>query len=110
MSADAIVTYRTSADGRTLHALLLAPELDVDVADELRDSLEKAVAGSPCRELALDLAEVTFIDSYALGALVGARNSAAAAGLTMVLTRPSPPVRQAIAVTGLAEVFGVEPV
>jgi anti-anti-sigma factor len=110
MTPDAIVTYRTSEDGSTLHAMLLAPELDVDVADELRDSLEKAVAGSPFKQLSLDLAEVTFIDSYALGALVGARNSAAAAGMTMVLTRPSPPVRQAIEVTGLAEVFGIEPV
>jgi anti-anti-sigma factor len=110
MTTDAIVAYRTVADGYTLEAILLAPELDVDVADELRDSLEKAVAGSPCRQLSLDLAEVTFIDSYAMGALVGVRNSAAAAGLTMVLTRPSPPVRQAIEVTGLAEIFGIDPV
>ncbi|BCJ45890.1 hypothetical protein GCM10010168_56900 [Actinoplanes ianthinogenes] len=110
MTTDAIVSYRTSADGRTLHATLLAPELDVDVADELRASLEKAVDGSPCRQLDLDLAEVTFIDSYSLGALVGVRNTAAAAGLTMILTRPSPPVRQAIEVTGLAEVFGIAPV
>ncbi|GIF12938.1 STAS domain-containing protein [Actinoplanes teichomyceticus] len=110
MTTNAIVSYRTSADGSTLHATLLAPELDFDVADELRDSLEKTAAASSCRQLCLDLAEVTFIDSYALGALVGARNSAAAAGLTMVLTRPSPPVRQAIEVTGLTEVFGLDPV
>ncbi|BCY07100.1 STAS domain-containing protein [Actinoplanes sp. L3-i22] len=110
MTTDAIVSYRTSADGDTIEAILLAPELDVDVADELRDSLEKAVAGSPCKQLALDLAEVTFIDSYAMGSLVGVRNSAAAAGLTMILTRPSAPVRQAIEVTGLAEVFGLDPV
>ncbi|KUL27892.1 STAS domain-containing protein [Actinoplanes awajinensis] len=110
MSTEAIVTYRTSDEGYTLHAALMIAELDVDAADELRESLEKAVTASECRQLSLDLAEVTFIDSYALGALVGARNSAAAAGLTMVLTRPSPPVRQAIEVTGLAEVFGLEPV
>ncbi|GIF04253.1 STAS domain-containing protein [Actinoplanes siamensis] len=110
MTTDAIVSFRPSADGSTLEAMLLAPELDVDVADELRDSLEKAVAGSPCRQLALDLAEVTFIDSYAMGALVGVRNSAAAAGMTMVLVRPSAPVRQAIEVTGLAEIFGIDPV
>ncbi|GIE85276.1 STAS domain-containing protein [Actinoplanes regularis] len=109
MSTDAIVSYSTSADGGTLQANLLVPELDVDVADELRAGLEKAVAGSTCWQLALDLAEVTFIDSYALGALVGVRNSAAAAGLTMVVTRPSAPVRQAIEVTGLTEIFGVEP-
>ena len=109
MTTNAIVSYRTSADGDTLQAFVLVAELDVDVADELRDSLAAAAAESSCRLLSIDMAEVTFIDSYALGALVSVRNSAAATGLTIVLDRPSPPVRQAIDVTGLAEVFGLQP-
>lgn len=109
MTSNAIVSYRTSADGDTLQAFVLVAELDVDVADELRDSLAAAATESSCQRLSVDLAEVTFIDSYALGALVSVRNSAAAAGLTIVLDRPSPPVRQAIDVTGLAEVFGLQP-
>lgn len=109
MTTNGIVSYRTSADGSTLQAFVLVAELDLDVADELRDSLAKATAESSCRRLSIDMAEVTFIDSYAMGALVSVRNSAAAAGLTIVLDRPSPPVRQAIDVTGLADVFGLPP-
>ncbi|MEV6343070.1 STAS domain-containing protein [Actinoplanes sp. NPDC051851] len=107
MTTNGIVSYRKSSDGTTLHAALRAAELDVDIADELRDSLASAAAECSCERLSLDLAEVTFIDSYALGALVSARNSAAAAGLAMALVNPSTPVRQAIEVTGLTEIFSI---
>ena len=53
------------------------------------------------------MSRLSFIDSYALGALVSARNTAAAAGVTLSLADPSPPVRKAIEVTGLGDVFGL---
>ena len=104
MSSSAIVTYRPSDDGKVLHATLTG-ELDLDHADDIRDSLVAHAQQSGCRRLEADLAEVTFIDSYALGALVSARNSVAAAGVTMTLVNPAPPVRKALEVTGLSDVF-----
>ena len=108
MSRNTLVAYEpVTTDGLLVAAL--DGELDLDSADEVRDSLASAATGTGCRYLHVDVSGLTFIDSYALGALVSARNSAAAAGVTLTLTNPSQPVRKAIQVTGLADVFGLPP-
>lgn len=105
MTKDAVVTYEpVDADGLVVAAL--SGEIDLDRADAVRDSLSAAAAGE-CRYLRVDVSEVTFIDSYALGALVSARNTAASSGVTLTLANPSQPVRKAIQVTGLNDVFGL---
>ncbi|RSM58093.1 anti-sigma factor antagonist [Actinoplanes sp. ATCC 53533] len=106
MPNDAVVTYeQVDADGLVI--AVLSGELDLDRADAIRDSLATAAASSECRYLNVDVGEVTFIDSYALGALVSARNTAASHGVSLTLTSPSQPVRKAIQVTGLNHVFGL---
>jgi anti-sigma B factor antagonist len=106
MVNDAVVTYeQVDADGLVI--AVLAGELDLDRADAVRDSLAEASASGACRYLNVDVAEVSFIDSYALGALVSARNTAASNGVSLTLTNPSQPVRKAIQVTGLSDVFGL---
>jgi anti-sigma B factor antagonist len=103
---DTLISYEpTDADG-VLHATLDG-ELDLDCADRVRDELVAVSRGSGCRILQVDVAGVGFIDSYALGALVSARNTAAAGGVALVLANPSAPVRKAVEVTGLADVFGL---
>ena len=106
MSKDATVSYQP-ADADGLVVAGLAGELDLDRADDVRDELARIAADPACRYLRVDVAGLDFIDSYGLGALVSARNSAAAAGVTLTLAEPSPPVRKAIEVTGLGDVFGV---
>ena len=106
MSKDATVSYQP-ADADGLVVASLAGELDLDRADDVRDELARIAADPACRYLRVDVAGLDFIDSYGLGALVSARNSAAAAGVTLTLAEPSPPVRKAIEVTGLGDVFGV---
>ncbi|MFC3385161.1 STAS domain-containing protein [Couchioplanes azureus] len=108
MSRNTLVAYEpVTPDGRL--AAALDGDLDLDCADEVRDSLVSAARGTGCRHLQVDVSRLTFIDSYALGALVSARNSAAAEGVTLTLVNPSQPVRKAIQVTGLADVFGLPP-
>jgi anti-anti-sigma factor len=107
MSGSALIMYETSSDGVTLRAAL-AGELDLADADEVRDNLAAAAQATPCRLLVVDVSRVTLIDSYALGALISVRNTAAAAGVTLNLTNPSPPVARAIEVTGLSGAFGLE--
>ena len=106
MSMMVEVTYRTEPDGSVVHATITG-ELDLDRADEIRDSLAGAARGITAKFRRVDVSGVTFLDSYALGALVSARNTAASAGVTLTLADPSPPVRKAIEVTGLADVFGL---
>ncbi|WP_306205859.1 STAS domain-containing protein [Actinoplanes sp. RD1] len=106
MSGTTAVAYEpVTTDGLLLASL--SGELDLDSADEVRDSLAAAAQGAGVRYLHVDVSDLGFIDSYALGALVSARNTAAASGVTLTLTRPSQPVRKAIQVTGLADVFGL---
>jgi stage II sporulation protein AA (anti-sigma F factor antagonist) len=106
MPNDALISYRPAdADGLVLAAL--GGDLDLDCADRVRDSLAEAAGRPDCRSLQVDVGELNFIDSYALGALVSARNTAAGAGVVLTLINPSPPVRKALQVTGLADVFGL---
>jgi stage II sporulation protein AA (anti-sigma F factor antagonist) len=106
MLNDPTIRYEP-ADPDGLISAHLAGEMDLDRADEVRDSLAAAAGGPGCRYLRVDVSGLGFIDSYGLGALVSARNSAAAHGVTMTLVAPSPPVRKAVEVTGLADVFGL---
>ncbi|WP_229068473.1 STAS domain-containing protein [Actinoplanes sp. DH11] len=107
MSGSALIMYETSSDGITLRAAL-AGDLDLADADEVRDNLAAAAQASPCQFLQVDVSRVDLIDSYALGALISARNTAAAAGVTLTLINPSPPVAKAIKVTGLSAAFGLD--
>jgi anti-anti-sigma factor len=103
---DALISYQpVDADGLILASI--GGDLDLDCADRVRDSLAESSANADCQYLQLDVAELNFIDSYALGALVSARNTATANGVVLTLINPSPPVRKALQVTGLADVFGL---
>jgi stage II sporulation protein AA (anti-sigma F factor antagonist) len=103
---DALISYEP-ADPEGLVRVSLDGELDLDCADQVRDSLAEAARQPGCRHLEVDVSGLTFIDSYALGALVSARNTAVAAGVALTLADPSPPVRKAIQVTGLGDMFGL---
>jgi anti-sigma B factor antagonist len=106
MSKDGMISYEP-ADPDGLVIAFLTGELDLDRADDVRDNLARVATDPACRYLRVDVSGLGFIDSYGLGALVSARNSAAAEGVTFSLAEPSPPVRKAVEVTGLADVFGL---
>ncbi len=82
----------------------LAGELDLYNSAEVRAAIDQAAADSPDR-LVADLAEVTFVDSTTLGALVEAQK--ALGGTRLVLAAPSADVRRALEVSGLARHFDV---
>src|SRR2546423_6094006 len=71
----------------------LAGELDLYNAPALRKALLECVARRPSR-LVVDLAEVTFVDSTALGTLIEARARLGSAG-ELVLSRPGLETRPA---------------
>ena len=83
----------------------LAGELDLYNAPALREALLEAAARAP-RRLVVDLSEVTFVDSTALGALVQAR-SALADGSDFALAAPGLEARRALEVSGLDRHFVV---
>jgi anti-sigma B factor antagonist len=83
----------------------LAGELDLYNAPQVRDALTDACADSPGR-VVIDLSEVEFIDSTALGALIEARtrlNNRRA----FLLAAPALETRRALAISGLDRHFTV---
>ncbi len=78
--------------------LTLAGELDLYNAEEIRAALAEAIASSP-RCVVLDLAEVEFVDSTALGVLVEANSRLGPDGLRLAALQPGP--RRALQVSGL---------
>ena len=92
-----------SENGEAL-VLSLAGELDLYNAPALRKALLDAVDREPSR-LVVDLSQVTFIDSTALGALVEARGRLGDGGLA--LAAPGLEARRALEVSGLDRHFAV---
>jgi anti-anti-sigma factor len=82
---------------QTTHVTLRG-EFDLDARDALRDALLQSVAAGS--HLIVDLAEVSFLDSESLGALVEGYNAAEAAGLTFHLRGAEGSVRRVLELTG----------
>jgi len=98
---DSAVTGVERTDGAVV--VSLAGELDLYNAEEVRSALLEACAGEP-GALVVDLAEVRFIDSTALGVLIEARSRLAdRSGFR--LAAPGLAARRALEVSGLDRHF-----
>ena len=91
------------SDGATV--VHLAGELDLYNAHEVREALLACIEEAPAR-LVVDLAEVKFIDSTALGVLIEARTRMANRK-SFLLARPSLETRRALEISGLDKHFSV---
>lgn len=83
----------------------LAGQLDLYNAETVREALSGAVTGAPER-LVVDLGEVTFLDSTALGVLIETR-SQLANRRAFLLAAPGLEARRALEVSGLDRHFEV---
>jgi anti-sigma B factor antagonist len=81
-------------------------EVDVATAPTLRDRLQAAVAQDHST-IVVDLGGVTFLDSTALGVLVGALKRCRDAGGDLRLVAREPRVLKVFEITGLNEVFSI---
>ena len=89
-----------------VHVVSVAGELDLHTADDLSSELEGAIAQGP-RRLVVDLGGVTFLDSTALGALVGAAKRARLAGARTVVVTDDPHTSKVFRITALDRVVDV---
>jgi anti-sigma B factor antagonist len=92
-----------SVDGACI--VKLGGELDLYNADNVREALSGAVADSAER-VVVDLAEVEFIDSTALGVLIEARTKLRNRG-AFLLAAPGLETRRALQISGLDRHFAV---
>jgi anti-sigma B factor antagonist len=81
-------------------------DLDLFTAPRLRDALIGA-SELGARHVIVDLTAVTFIDSTALGVLIGAAKRLHTAGGALDLVCPNQDIRRLVQLTGLDSVFVV---
>ena len=82
-------------------------ELDLHEAPELRDRISVAIDRG-ARVIVVDLTEVTFIDSMALGVLLAASNRLRPTGGGLRLVVPSPSIRRIFEISLLDHVFTLD--
>ncbi len=98
---DEIVTSLDVTDGTA--TLSLQGEIDILTVEQLRVALGDAVAAQP-QVIVVDMAQVAFIDSTGLGALISGFQRARDGGIGFRLARPGSNVRQILVLSGFLEV------
>ena len=86
--------------------IAVSGEIDVATAPQLRECLQRVIAqGEPT--IVLDLLGVTFLDSTALGVLVGALKRCREAGGDLHIVVADPRIMKIFEITGLTNVFTI---
>jgi anti-anti-sigma factor len=98
------VTVNVMTDGSTV--VSVRGEIDHSNATELRETVLSAATERRPSVLRVDLGLVTFLDSAAVGAIVGAQREASAEGVRVVVHRASPFVHRQLRVAGVHELLG----
>ena len=89
-----------------LAVVAVSGEIDVATAPQLRECLHRVIADGDST-IALDLLSVTFLDSTALGVLVGALKRCKELGGDLQLVVADPRILKIFEITGLTNVFTI---
>ncbi|MFB7909851.1 STAS domain-containing protein [Kitasatospora sp. NPDC056076] len=103
--ADGLLVKLVTVGGRT--RATVCGEIDLDVADGLGETLERALHASDAG-LDLDLSAVTFCDSSGLNLLLGLRSTAHRSSRTLTISAASIRVERLLAITGTTGLFTPE--
>ena len=100
------ITTRQLADG----TVEIAPsgEIDLDNAHVMRDAVNDALTSTTPEKICLDLQRVMLIDSIGIGIgiLVACFHTAAASGVKLIVSHPSPTVYRQLWISGLVGLLG----
>ena len=86
--------------------IYVSGELDIATASKLTTAAETAIS-SQSRAVRIDLAEVDFMDSTGLSAILQARDHAVDRGLPFYVSRPRPTPARVFELTGMAEILTI---
>ena len=95
------ISEERSADD-TATILYVSGELDINARDDLRGALLNALADG---DVTVDLGEVTFLDSEALGAMIDAYNASRTRGAGLRVVNARDVVARVLTVSGARELF-----
>jgi anti-anti-sigma factor len=94
----------TNEDGRKA-TLKLEGRFDFNASREFRDSYEQILTRRQVDNIDVDLADVNYLDSSALGMLLLLREKAEPAGVKLALVNSRGPVRQILEVANFHKLF-----
>lgn len=101
------IGLRLRWSGRTA-VVQLPAEIDLTIADELREAL-LSVLNQGALVLIADMSATTFCDSAGISALTRAARRAAATGATMRLAAVTPPVLRVLTLVGVDRLIDIYP-
>jgi anti-sigma B factor antagonist len=90
------------------HVLAVAGEIDLFTAPELKSALGDAVEAGRSR-IVVDLTQTTFLDSTALGVLIGAVKRLRSRDGAMTIVNTDPNIAKTFEITGLDQIFTIRP-
>jgi len=93
-------------EGDAIAVLSLTGEVDVANAAQVRDAALKLV-GDGAKRLIVDLTGTEYMDSTALGTLVGLLKRLKESGGEVIIAAAQPRVKRLFDITGLAQVFRI---
>lgn len=99
------VTVNVMIDGSTV--ISVRGEIDHSTARELREAIITAATDRRPATLKVDLGLVTFLDSAAVGALVGAQREASHEGTRVMVDKASPFVARQLRIAGVDTILGL---
>lgn len=94
----------TSTDPTGITRVRIAGEVDIATAPQITDTVHDAIAAG-AREVLLDMADVTFLDSTGIGALLQIKHGVADHDVALRLVDPHPRVVRVLELTGLLDVL-----
>jgi anti-sigma B factor antagonist len=86
----------------------VAGEIDLFTAPELKTALGEAIEGGRTR-LVVDLTRTTFLDSTALGVLIGAVKRVRSSDGALTIVNTDPNIAKTFEITGLDQIFTIRP-
>lgn len=101
-----VTVTRNGTGSQSVAVVSAVGDIDIQWAPELTSALDEAIDGGS-ELVVVDLAEVSFLDSSALGALVGASKRALAADGMVVVVAAQERVLKLFRITRLTELFPI---
>lgn len=106
MSPEFAITEHPIDDER--HVLAVRGEIDLFTAPELKQVLAEAIEGGRIR-IIVDLTDTTFLDSTALGVLIGAVKRLRSRDGALAIVNVDDNIAKTFEITGLDQIFTIVP-
>ena len=104
MPPEFAVTEQGSQAGH--HVIAARGEIDLFTAPELKKTLQEAIESGATR-VVVDLSETTFLDSTALGVLIGAVKRLRSRDGSLVIVNTDTNIAKTFEITGLDQIFTI---